>query len=183
MSKKCLECETNIVSKDIRTKFCSISCSTTYNNKGKKHSKETKIKISKSLGGKGIFRNKNCLSCNKELPKAAFKFCNNTCRGDLKRKEKIKLWLEGEISGNSQVGHALFVKQYLLEKHNNKCSICGWNKKNPFTKTIPLEVEHIDGNAYNNDSSNVILLCPNCHSLTKTYKGANKGNGKRCYRK
>ena len=22
------------------------------------------------------------------------------------------------------------------------------------------------------------LLCPNCHSLTSTYKGANKGNGR-----
>ncbi len=29
---------------------------------------------------------------------------------------------------------------------------------------------------------NLTLLCPNCHSLTKTYKGANKGGG-RTYRK
>ena len=103
--------------------------------------------------------------------------------GDLKRKEKIKLWLEGEILGDSKSGHALFVKQYLLEKYNNKCSICEWGEKNPYSKTIPLEVEHIDGNPYNNTPENVTLICPNCHSLTKTYRGANRGNGRREYLK
>ena len=50
---------------------------------------------------------------------------------------------------------------------------------NPYTKTVPLEIEHIDGNATNNMEDNLILLCPNCHSLTKTYRGANKGSGAR----
>lgn len=36
----------------------------------------------------------------------------------------------------------------------------------------------MDGNHENNNLSNLKLLCPNCHSLTKTYKGANKGNGR-----
>ena len=71
----------------------------------------------------------------------------------------------------------------LIEKYNNKCSICGWCEENTYTKSIPLEVEHIDGNPYNNSPENVTLICPNCHSLTKTYKGANKGNGRRYYRK
>lgn len=30
----------------------------------------------------------------------------------------------------------------------------------------------------NNKEENLLLLCPNCHSLTSTYKGANKGNGR-----
>lgn len=33
--------------------------------------------------------------------------------------------------------------------------------------SAPLEIEHIDGNALNNKEDNLILLCPNCHSLTK----------------
>lgn len=49
---------------------------------------------------------------------------------------------------------------------------------NPYTGTIPLEVEHIDGDPYNTTPDNVTLLCPNCHSLTPTYKGANKGRGR-----
>ena len=36
----------------------------------------------------------------------------------------------------------------------------------------------VDGNYTNNKEENLTLLCPNCHSLTKTYKGANKGNGR-----
>ena len=31
----------------------------------------------------------------------------------------------------------------------------------------------------NNKESNLILLCPNCHSLTETYKGANLNNGRK----
>lgn len=50
---------------------------------------------------------------------------------------------------------------------------------NPYTGTIPLEVEHIDGDAENNSEDNLTLLCPNCHSLTKTYRGANRGKSTR----
>lgn len=35
------------------------------------------------------------------------------------------------------------------------------------------------GNYSNNLESNLILLCPNCHSLTSTYKGANRGHGRK----
>ena len=30
----------------------------------------------------------------------------------------------------------------------------------------------------NNKEENLILLCPNCHSLTQTYKGANRNHGR-----
>ena len=53
---------------------------------------------------------------------------------------------------------------------------------NPYTNISPLEIEHIDGNYLNNLESNLILLCPNCHSLTATYKGANK-NGRKSRKK
>lgn len=39
---------------------------------------------------------------------------------------------------------------------------------------IPLELNHIDGNHYNNKMINLELLCPNCHALTPTYRGKNK---------
>ena len=38
--------------------------------------------------------------------------------------------------------------------------------------------EHIDGNYMNNKEENLILLCPSCHSLTQTYKGANRNHGR-----
>ena len=73
----------------------------------------------------------------------------------------------------------MYIRRYLFKKYNNKCSKCGWGEINPFSKTIPLEIEHIDGNYANNLESNLILLCPNCHSLTSTYKGANRGRGRK----
>jgi 5-methylcytosine-specific restriction endonuclease McrA len=60
---------------------------------------------------------------------------------------------------------------------------CGWNKMNSYTGKIPIQLEHIDGNSENNELSNLKLLCPNCHTLTPTWGGANKGNGRKNRRK
>ena len=74
---------------------------------------------------------------------------------------------------------ALFaIKVYLIKIKGEKCEQCGWDKKNEYTNKVPIEMDHIDGNSENNKLDNLRLLCPNCHSLTKTYKGANKGYGR-----
>lgn len=48
------------------------------------------------------------------------------------------------------------------------CSECGmgttWNGKK-----LVLQVDHVDGNWYNNLLDNVRFLCPNCHSQTETF--------------
>ncbi len=54
------------------------------------------------------------------------------------------------------------MKQYSLneEEYNKlreKCFICGYNKTNI------IEIHHVDKNHTNNDKSNLIGLCPNCH--------------------
>jgi predicted HNH restriction endonuclease len=54
---------------------------------------------------------------------------------------------------------------------------------NPYTGKIPLEIEHIDGNYMNNDENNLDLICPNCHSLTGTYKSLNLGHGRKSRKK
>lgn len=41
---------------------------------------------------------------------------------------------------------------------------------------IPLQLDHIDGDKFNNTLSNLRLLCPNCHALTPTFCGRNVKN-------
>ena len=121
----------------------------------------------------------NCLYCGKPLKKTG-KYCNNICQANFQYKIYIGKWKDGKVSGfkgKYQVSN--HIRRYLLEKYDNKCSKCGWCEINPYTNIVPLEIEHIDGNYTNNNESNLILLCPNCHSLTATYKGANKGNGRK----
>ena len=125
----------------------------------------------------------NYLNCNQKIS-SKNKFCSNKCQKEYEYKKYIKKWKNNEVSGmRGEYQISMYIKTYLFEKYNNKCARCGWGKVNPYTKNIPLEVEHIDGNYQNNSEENLILLCPNCHSLTETYKGANINHGRKQRRK
>lgn len=124
-----------------------------------------------------------CANCKQEISNRK-KFCNVHCQKEYQYKNYILKWKNGEISGvRGEYQISLYIKRYLFRKYNNKCAKCGWGEKNIYTNTIPLEVEHIDGNYKNNREENLILLCPNCHSLTSTYKGANLYNGRKSRKK
>lgn len=49
-----------------------------------------------------------------------------------------------------------------------RCEICGlgpeWN-----SKPLKLQLDHIDGDHYNNELVNLRILCPNCHTQTDSY--------------
>lgn len=90
-------------------------------------------------------------------------------------------WKSGKVHGNIGItvrNFSGYLKRYLLEKYHNKCALCGWNTKHPITGVVPVEIDHIDGNAENCKEQNLRLLCPNCHALTPYYKNLNKGSGR-----
>lgn len=134
-------------------------------------------KISKTLKD-GVIKDFNkCIICGKETKNHIY--CSNKCHNEDYYQKYIFKWKNDENDGKrGQYQISNHIRKYLFEKFDNKCSNCGWGEKNEYTGKIPLEVEHIDGNSENNKEENLTLLCPNCHSLTKTYKGANKGNGR-----
>jgi hypothetical protein len=54
-----------------------------------------------------------------------------------------------------------------------ECEECGWKKVSPDGR-IPLELDHINGDRWDNRIANLRVLCPNCHSLKPTHRGKNK---------
>lgn len=118
-----------------------------------------------------------CLGCNKEWePSRNSKglYCSTKCQQAVSIAERYEKFLNDEVSIYLGV-HTL--KDAVIRRDGNKCSCCGiidWN-----SKSIVLDLEHKDGNPYNDRGSNLCLLCPNCHSQTPTYKGANKGFGRK----
>lgn len=61
------------------------------------------------------------------------------------------------------------ISEGILERRCSSCKLDTW-----MNQPIPLELDHKDGNHQNNSLDNLRLLCPNCHSLTPTFRGKNK---------
>ncbi len=55
----------------------------------------------------------------------------------------------------------------------NSCEHCGWAEKTS-GGYVPVELDHINGDRHDNRIENLRILCPNCHSLTPTYRGRGK---------
>lgn len=162
--KKCLNCCKTIPYEFRSNRFCSRSCSASYNNK---------VRIKESL----------CPTCGKNFRQfKGRKFCSIQCFADNKSKNRLNLWLLGKISGLSGENVSPYVRKYLIVMRGEKCEKCGWAEINLTTGKIPLNINHIDGNYENNVIDNLELLCPNCHSLTSNYGGLNKGNGRKMRR-
>lgn len=128
---------------------------------------------------------KVCLNCGKELigDKKRNKYCCQQCQLDYQYKQYIERWKNGQESGRKgKYEVSNHIRKYLFEKYNNSCQKCGWNKINPITGNVPLQIHHIDGDCLNNSENNLELLCPNCHSLTDTYGNLNSDSS-RVYRK
>jgi hypothetical protein len=125
---------------------------------------------------------KHCLHCGNDIPNRNV-YCNNQCETKYKTKKRINEWLSGKnVVRKGGTSIPSWIRTYLLSKHEYKCSECSWDKLNPYTNTVPLDIDHIDGDAYNNHIDNLRVLCPNCHSLKKTFKNTGKRKSTRNYR-
>ena len=80
--------------------------------------------------------------------------------------------IDDYLSGRFNIGsHKLKIRLIKEKIFEDKCTMCGLTEW--LNKKMPLELDHIDGNRDNNQLINLRLLCPNCHTLTPTYRGRN----------
>jgi hypothetical protein len=94
---------------------------------------------------------------------------------------KGKTWsktkdISHKLVENSTYSTGLPISSYKLKKQLLKlgyldpvCDVC--KLQNWLDFDIPLELHHINGDRYDNRIENLQLLCPNCHSFTKNYRG------------
>lgn len=149
----CKQCLKPLTYKERKNSFCSRSCSASFNNS--KRAKQMNV----------------CLYCKDTFHGRYKSYCSRRCSSN----HKIILTFESnELKRSvSRPGQ----KNFLLLTTGHSCSVCNnteWNGE-----PIPLEVDHVDGNATNNLRDNLRLICPNCHAQTSTYKGKNRGNGRK----
>lgn len=139
--------------------FCSPSCNVSYHNVRRYR----------------IVKKWFCKNCNKEhigtvADSKTKKFCNHQCQSAMKLNNSLEKFKQGKIS------HRNTIKKCLIKIHGYKCSICSLDHWQGYR--LSLELDHVDGNAGNNMPDNLRLVCPNCHSITPTWKGRNKGLGR-----
>jgi hypothetical protein len=90
-------------------------------------------------------------------------------RGGRARRPLDQLLTRGSRTNGARLRHRLITEG----RKAHVCEECGARRW--FGQPIPLELEHVNGDRWDNRLENLRLLCPNCHALTPTYRGRNIG--------
>tara|TARA_Y100000389_G_scaffold192087_1_gene219148 strand:- start:7011 stop:8000 length:990 start_codon:yes stop_codon:yes gene_type:complete len=123
------------------------------------------------------FTTLQCLNnLKKHLDIIGFSYDNIKNPTQLKQKNKISL--DDILIEDSLYTNMTVLKNRLISELQWKYECVGCNNftySNNWVKNvpIPLEIDHINGVHSDNRIENLRFLCPNCHSMTDTYKGKN----------
>ena len=152
----CENCQCNHTGEYGSGRFCSPKCARGYSTKIKR--KEINEKVSKTLTGKP---------------------CNLTDSGRERKTLASKNYWKSYPTNKDfdELGWGSKRKRIFIEQDFccNKCGLSEW-----MGQPINLEIDHKNGINDDNTRENLEALCPNCHSMTETWRGRNKpsNNGK-----
>jgi len=146
-------CGHPIFSRSPKAKYCSLQCF------------KARFRINRQP----------CRNCGGPLSLRVQKYCSNKCQHDYQFKQRLQAFHSGTPPA---FRHSNSLKRIVVSILGERCTNCGWAERHPVTGRVPIELEHIDGNWENNDPSNLTLLCPNCHSLTPTFRALKRGRGR-----
>ena len=128
---------------------------------------------------KGKREKKECVNC-KHLylsTQKSSKYCSKECEVEYKTNKKYEYYLNHQEE-YCKIITTNFLKRHILKEQNNCCKICeNENKWNG--KSIVFVLDHINGDASNNNRENLRLVCPNCDSQLDTYKSKNKNSARK----
>lgn len=85
------------------------------------------------------------------------------------KRQPIESYLVEEKLVNSHTLKKRLISEGIKTHQCEDCGITHWNGK-----ITPIELDHVNGNRYDNRLENLRVLCPNCHAQTDTYRGKNK---------
>ena len=144
-------------------RFCCQSCASGFSTKSKR--KEINEKVSKKMKGRSVGSAK--IGYDKEK---WYVSCLITWQKNKELRKENTPFHEWPLAT---------IREHIFDEQNGCCNKCGLDKW--LEELITLELEHKDGNNKNNTRENLEFLCPNCHSMTVTWRGRNKNknNGKK----
>lgn len=153
--KNCKKCNASFIPSKGLLNFCSFDCK--YDRKNISVNERCSIELKKRWGvlsSDDIQKNKSKFHTQERAEKMAILY---------KEKFKNRPWDDLGIDGR---------RRRVIEEQNGACNRCGLSEW--LGEKLTLEMDHKDGFSENNKRENLECLCPNCHSLTPTWRGRNK---------
>lgn len=147
-------------------RFCSSFCAHSFTTSVRR--KEINIKVSKALKGRANWSTngfKKGFDPNRRIP--TDEQLHNARKASKRLREE-----RYEASHIDELPLAEKRRRKLIEQDFKcLCGISEWEGKK-----LTLELDHINGNHSDDAYTNLRILCPNCHSLTPTFRNKRRTN-------